>query len=91
MVAGKRECMTNHDFAAVAAVVLDGLGGRENVKSLDNCITRLRLVVEDEWKVDVDKIKSSGVAGVIRPSSVAVQIVIGSQVQFVADELRKLL
>ncbi len=91
MLAGKKEIMTNHDFAAIAAVVLAGLGGRENVKSLDNCITRLRLVVEDEWKVDVDRIKSSGVAGVIRPSSASVQVVVGTQVQFVADELRKLL
>ena len=35
-------------------------------------------------------IKSAGVAGVIRPGKTSLQIVVGTQVQFVADEFKKL-
>ena len=35
--------LANDDFTAMAAVILEGLGGSANVKSIDNCITRLRL------------------------------------------------
>lgn len=83
--------LSNNDFTAVAATVLAGLGGKENVKSLDNCITRLRLEVKDYTKVDEKKIKSAGVAGVIRPSKTAVQVIVGTKVQFVADEMKKML
>ena len=75
----------------VAKIVLEGLGGKENVKSLDNCITRLRLEIKDYTKVDDKKIKSAGVAGVIRPSKTSVQVIVGTKVQFVADEMKKLL
>ena len=82
--------LANNDYTAVAAVVLEGIGGKENVTSIDNCITRLRLEIKDYTLVDEKKIKSAGVAGVIRPSKTAVQVIIGTQVQFVADEFRKL-
>lgn len=83
--------LANDDFTTVAAVVLEGLGGKENVTSLDNCITRLRLEVKDYTKVDEKKIKSAGVAGVIRPSKTSVQVIVGTKVQFVADEMKKML
>lgn len=79
------------DFARVAALILEGLGGRENIYSLDNCITRLRLEVYDVEKVNEERINSAGVAGVMRPGGSAVQVVIGTKVQFVADEMKKLL
>ena len=41
-------------------------------------------------KVDESKIKSSGAAGVIRPGKTSVQVIIGTKVQFVADEFKKL-
>ncbi|MDO4267217.1 MAG: N-acetylglucosamine-specific PTS transporter subunit IIBC [Eubacteriales bacterium] len=79
------------DFDGVAAAVLEGLGGRENIKSLDNCITRLRIEVKDELLVNEAKIKAAGVAGIIRPSKTAVQVIIGTKVQFVADAMKKML
>jgi len=47
--------------------------------------------VKDNLLVNEAKIKKTGVAGVIRPSKTNVQVVVGPQVQFVADELKKLL
>ncbi len=83
--------LANNDFTAMAKIILEGLGGKENVTSVDNCITRLRLEIKDYTMVDEKKIKSAGVSGVIRPSKTSVQVVIGPKVQFVADEFKKLM
>lgn len=83
--------LKNNDYTAIASIVLEGVGGKENVSSADNCVTRLRLEVKDNTLIDEKKIKSAGVTGVIRPGKTAVQIIIGTQVQFVADEFKKLL
>ena len=88
--AEKAAVLGNSDYAAVAAIILEGLGGKENVTSIDNCITRLRLEVKDQAKVDEKKIKSAGVAGVMRPGKTSVQVIVGTKVQFVADEFKKL-
>ena len=82
--------LENNDYTEVARIVLEGVGGKENIESIDNCITRLRLEIRDYTKVDEKKIKSAGVAGVVRPSQKTVQVIIGTQVQFVADEFKKL-
>ncbi len=82
--------LANNDFTAMAAIILEGVGGKENVTSIDNCITRLRLEVKDRLAVDEKVIKSSGAAGVIRPGKTSVQVIIGPKVQFVADEFKKL-
>ena len=87
----RKATLANDDFTKVAEIILEGLGGRENVTSLDNCITRLRMEIKDYTQVDEKKIKSAGVAGVMRPSKTAVQVVVGTKVQFVADELKKML
>lgn len=82
--------LANDNFTDVARIVLEGVGGKENVTSIDNCITRLRLEIKDYTKVDEKKIKSAGVAGVIRPGKNSVQVIVGTKVQFVADEFKKL-
>ena len=89
--AEKRVVLSNDNFTEVAKIVLEGLGGKENVKSLDNCITRLRLEIKDYTKIDEKKIKSAGVAGVMRPSKTSIQVIVGTKVQFVADEMKKML
>ena len=87
----KKAVLSNDNFSVVAATILEGLGGKANVVSLDNCITRLRLEIKDYTKIDEKKIKSAGVAGVMRPSKNAVQVIVGTKVQFVADEMKKML
>ena len=89
--AEKRAVLSNDNFSDVAAIILEGLGGKANVVSLDNCITRLRLEIKDYTRIDEKKIKSAGVAGVMRPSKNAVQVIVGTKVQFVADEMKKML
>lgn len=87
----KKVKLGSDNYSQVAAIVLEGLGGKENIASLDNCITRLRIEVKDHTIVDEKKIKSAGVAGVMRPGKTSVQVIIGTQVQFVADAMKAML
>lgn len=82
--------LANNNYTEVARIILEGVGGKDNLTSIDNCITRLRLEIKDYTKVNEKKIKSAGVAGVVRPGKNAVQVIVGTQVQFVADEFKKL-
>ena len=89
--AEKAVVLSNDDYAKTAAAILEGIGGKANITSVDNCITRLRLEIKDQALVNEKQIKAAGVAGVIRPGKNSVQVIIGTKVQFVADELKKLL
>mgnify|MGYP002066957560 CR=1 FL=1 len=82
--------LANNDFTQIASIILKGVGGKENVVSIDNCVTRLRLEIKDQSIVNEKIIKSAGVSGVIRPGKTSLQVVVGTQVQFVADEFKKL-
>lgn len=88
--AEKKVLLANDDFTEVATIILEGVGGKENVASIDNCVTRLRLEVKDHTMVNEKIIKSAGVSGVVRPGKTSVQVVVGTKVQFVADEFKKL-
>ena len=68
--------------------VIRGLGGKDNILSLENCITRLRVEVKDSGAVDDKVIKKAGGKAVIRPGKNSVQVVIGLKVQSVADAAR---
>ncbi|HGN7690358.1 TPA: glucose PTS transporter subunit IIA [Streptococcus pyogenes] len=43
------------DNRQIAAEVIEALGGRENVRSVAHCATRLRVMVYDEGKIDKEK------------------------------------
>ncbi len=79
------------DFEQAAKIILEGLGGLENLKEYDYCATRIRVEVNDYTQVDEKKIKSAGIPGVIRPSQNNVQVVVGTKVQFVFDELKRII
>ena len=83
--------LANNDFTAIASGVLAAVGGKGNVANVDYCATRLRFEVKDSTAVDEKAVKAAGAAGVIRPSKTACQVVIGPKVQFVYDELKKML
>lgn len=71
--------------------LLNALGGAENIDSLDNCITRLRLVVKDMSRVDEAALKANRAIGVIKVNQHNLQVVIGTQVQSVKDEMVQLM
>ena len=69
-----------------AGKIVDGLGGMENLLDVQNCATRLRVTVKDASKVDEKFLKSAGAKGVIVKGD-AIQVIVGTQVEFVADEI----
>ena len=83
--------LANNDYTAIAKGVLAAVGGKGNVGNVDYCATRLRFEIKDHTAVDEKAVKKAGAAGVIRPSKTACQVVIGPKVQFVYDELKKML
>mgnify|MGYP001129988509 CR=1 FL=1 len=89
--AEKKVVLANNNYTEVASAVLAAVGGKENVKEVGYCATRLRFEVKDNAKVDEKAVKAAGAAGVIRPSKNACQVIIGTKVQFVYDELKKML
>lgn len=78
------------EFAQLAARIYEGLGGDENVTSIDNCVTRLRVEVRDMGRVDQRMIKETGVPGINVVGPQSIQVIVGTQVQFVADEIAKI-
>ena len=89
--AKEQQATVKGSYADTAKVILQGLGGAENVDTTSYCTTRLRLTVNDPAKVNDDKIKEAGIAGIMKPGPKAVQVIIGPQVQAVYDEFVKLL
>lgn len=82
---------TSNKYAKTASQILDGLGGKDNVKTLTNCATRLRMELNDNSIVDDSKIKGAGAVGVTKSGKHNTQVIVGTQVQQVADEIEKLI
>ena len=81
---------TGDKYADLAGKLYAALGGHDNITEIENCITRLRMGVVDSSKVDVDAIRKTGVPGVKVIDKKNVQIIVGTQVQAVADALSAL-
>lgn len=77
-------------FTPTATKIYAGLGGDENVTAVDNCTTRLRIQVKDMDKVDQKAIKATGVPGINVVGKNDIQVIVGTEVQFVADEINKI-
>ena len=71
-----------------AVAYIAALGGAANLVSVDACTTRLRLVVASQEPVNESALKALGARGVVRPSSTALQVVIGANADQVAGEIR---
>ena len=82
--------LASDDYTEIAKKILAGCGGKGNIVSIDNCVTRLRLEVRDMTAANDKAIKAAGVAGVIKPGKTSVQVIVGTKVQFVADAFSKL-
>lgn len=70
-----------------AQLIIKALGGSDNIINIDNCITRLRLEIKDTDNIDQETLKSHS-SGVIVAGKNAVQIVLGTEVEFVADAMK---
>lgn len=86
----KKKNKASADFAELAKEYMQTIGGKENIENLTNCITRLRITLKDVNNIDEAKMKELGAKGVVKIKN-SIQIIIGSEVEFLADEMKKLL
>lgn len=76
------------DISDLAKEYINALGGPQNILTVDNCITRLRLNVKDNNVIEDKNLTRLGARGVMRPGKGSIQVVVGTNVQFVADAIR---
>ncbi|MGF2617564.1 PTS sugar transporter [Rossellomorea vietnamensis] len=81
---------TDGNYKELAEKYLAALGGKGNIISIDNCVTRLRLVMKDTGLANELELKGLGAKGVIKLNQQDLQVVVGTDVQFLADELKEL-
>jgi PTS system N-acetylglucosamine-specific IIC component len=74
-----------------AAKILDNIGGAGNIIDIDACITRLRLVVNDEKAIKDAILKQLGASGIMRLGQGSVQIIFGTQSEQIKDDINKLM
>lgn len=78
-------------YTDIAPLYLSALGGQENIQSLNNCVTRLRLELHDVTKVNEEELKKLGAKGVQKISNKDLQVIIGTDVEFLAEEIRSIM
>lgn len=69
--------------------IVAALGGGGNIEAIDNCFTRLRMVLKDSEKIDEAALKTTGAAGVIKLDKSNVQVVYGPQVEGIALKVKE--
>lgn len=79
------------EYAQKGAIILEALGGRENIEELNNCATRLRVSVKDASKLLPDAaFKAAGAHGVVRKGT-AIQVIIGLSVPQVRERIEDMM
>ncbi|MGL4562345.1 MAG: maltose/glucose-specific PTS transporter subunit IIBC [Brevinema sp.] len=91
---GREEISNNSDQTTLknyaAEKMLQGLGGTDNIVSLDNCITRLRITLKDIQLLDEETIKEAGALNIVRLDNKNIQVIIGPQVHVIKNQLDKI-
>lgn len=82
------EGTTDEVLDAKAYHTIEGLGGKDNIKTIDYCTTRLRLDVKDSSIINEKKLKKYGARGVMKISKTNAQVIIGTSVEFLADAMK---
>lgn len=78
-------------MAELAQKYLKALGGKENIKEIEACITRLRLVLQSNKDVDEKELKALGANGVMKAGDQATQVIVGTKAELLVDEIKKLI
>ncbi|MDP0506488.1 MAG: PTS transporter subunit EIIC [Fusobacterium sp. JB019] len=86
----KEEEININVTSEIESEIIVGLGGKENIKNVDNCFTRLRVDLEDISKVDEILLKKTGAAGIFKMEN-HVQVIYGPKVEKIALDVKRLL
>jgi len=74
----------------LSILVMAALGGKDNLVTIDACITRLRLEVKDTALVNDSELKKLGASGVLKVGTNGVQAIFGAKAQFIANDLKSM-
>ncbi|MDF7639264.1 beta-glucoside-specific PTS transporter subunit IIABC [Lactobacillus sp. ESL0791] len=80
--------MAKRDIPKIAQEVIAGVGGAKNIDSIDHCSTRLRIYLNDKSKADSSKLNDIDEVVGIDDSTNQYQVVIGTYVEEVCDEIK---
>lgn len=75
----------------IAATIIEGLGGFDNIVTVNNCISRLRVDVKDMSAVNEELLKKTGSMGFVKPSATHIQVIYGPKVEAIADAVRSVM
>lgn len=76
------------DQSEAIAQYIAALGGKENLKIVDACITRLRLTLADNSVLDEPALKALGAKGILRMGPQNAQVILGPQAESIALKIR---
>lgn len=77
------------NITEIGDAIVKALKGKENILEIDNCFTRLRLVLRDANTIDEVALKATGAVGVVKMSDTSIQIIYGPQVEKIAREVKQ--
>ena len=77
------------EITELGSAIMAAIGGKDNIVEIDNCISRLRLILKDTSVVNETALKATGSLGLIRINETACQIVYGAKVEKAAAELKR--
>ena len=83
------QIIKDKNWPEAARIVIENLGGADNIVKVENCISRLRIDLKDPSLVNKEGLKDSGCAGIFFPSEKHIHIVFGPQVEFVRNAVDK--
>lgn len=86
---GTDEVVDTDEVTELGNGIMDALGGKENILEIDNCISRLRLVLKDTSIVNDALLKRTGSLGIIKINENNIQVVYGTKVEKAAAELKR--
>ena len=80
---------TEEGLAQLATSYIAAVGGTDNLKAIDACITRLRLTVADSGRVNDAMCKRLGASGVVKLNKQTIQVIVGAKAESIGDEMKK--
>jgi len=72
----------------IGPAIVSALGGKDNIRSIDNCFSRLRLELNDTDKVNEEALKETGAAGTNKIDETNYQVVYGLKVEGIANKVK---
>ncbi|CAM7914424.1 MULTISPECIES: PTS N-acetyl glucosamine transporter subunit IIABC [Enterobacter] len=89
VVTGEANSNTEEGLTQLATSYIAAVGGTDNLKAIDACITRLRLTVGDSARVSDAMCKRLGASGVVKLNKQTIQVIVGAKAESIGDEMKK--